>query len=396
MTFPTLLLVDDSEISRQLTLFYIKKMGLSGVGVDSGPAALEYCQQHRPDLILMDVSMPVMDGLETTARLREKFGDDWVPIIFLTGCDAPDEVVQGLQAGGDDYLAKPVNYDLLSTKIQVFLRIARMQKQIAQDAVRLSHYYQENEFEQSLALELIQRLTYRSFAGQAHIWHRLNPAKTFNGDIICRSSAPTDHEYLMLADCTGHGLTAAISALPVIDGFYELVKQYLSTRLLASGINRKLHSLLPTGRFVAAALCAIDYQQQTLSVWNGGIPCVLLLDADGNEKQRFASRHPALGILDEAVFDDQIQQHPWQSGDVLILSSDGITEAQNESGQMFGIQGIIAGARQGWPDAVGECILNALSQHLQGQNSQDDVSLLIIRLQTTASASTPPLFSQSS
>jgi len=381
MNPPTVLLVDDYEASRLITLHFIEKMGFCGIGLASGQEALEFCRHTRPDLVLMDVTMPEMDGLEATSLLRKQFGADWLPIIFLTGCDTQDEVVQGLQSGGDDYLAKPVNYELLHAKIQVFLRIARMQKQIAQDAVRLAQYYEANELEQSLALELIQRLTYRSFSGQKHIWHQLNPAVTFNGDIICRSVSAPGIEYMLLADCTGHGLTAAISALPVIDGFYELVKQYLSNRLLASGINKKLHSLLPTGRFVAAALCAIDYPNHTLSVWNGGIPCVVLLNSAGQVKQTFDSRHPALGVLDEAQFEDAVIVESWQSGDVLILSSDGITEARDEYECMFGIEGIIRAAQQGWPRDIGPSILRALHTHLHGQNTKDDVSLLVIKLE---------------
>jgi len=381
MTLPSILLVDDSEMSCQITMHYINKMGLSGISVDRGSKALEYCRHNRPDLILMDVSMPDMDGLETTIRLRKQLGDDWIPIIFLTGCDTNEEAVLGLKAGGDDYLVKPVNQDLLAAKIQVFLRIAGMQQQIAQDAIRLAHYYQENEEEQTLALELIQRLTYRFFSGQQHIWYHLNPAKTFNGDLICRTVAPQGVEYLLLADCTGHGLTAAISALPVIDGFYELVNQYLSLSLLASGINKKLHSLLPTGRFVASAAGAIDYSSHTLSVWNGGIPCVLLLGDGGQIKQTFISNHPALGVLEEAEFDQTITVQSWQAGDVLLMSSDGITEACNEQGEMFGIAGVASAARKGWPDRIGDSILDALKLHLHGSNSKDDVSLLIFKLQ---------------
>jgi DNA-binding response OmpR family regulator len=380
MTFPSILLVDDSELSCQITMHYINKMGMTGISVDSGIKALEYCRHSRPDLILMDVSMPEMDGLETTSRLREQLGGDWIPIIFLTGCDTNEEAVQGLKAGGDDYLVKPVNQDLLSAKIQVFLRIASLQQQIARDAIRLAHYYEANEAEQTLALELIQRLTYRYFSGQQHIWHHLNPAETFNGDLICRSVSPDGIEYVLLADCTGHGLTAAISALPVIDGFYELVNQYLSLPLLASGINKKLHSLLPTGRFVASVAGAIDYTRHTLSIWNGGIPCVVLLDRQGRIKQTFSSDHPALGVLDETLFDHSISLQDWQAGDVLIMSSDGITEARNDQGEMFGIEGIVAATRQGWPDRIGPSILDTLKQHLQGKESNDDVSLLVIHL----------------
>ncbi|MBV8048845.1 MAG: SpoIIE family protein phosphatase [Paludibacterium sp.] len=379
-----ILLVDDNEFTLDLQVHYLEQAGLTCHGVNSGQQAVDFCRQHRPDLIVMDMAMPEMDGMQTTVALRQLFGDDWVPILFLSAYDEEDQVLAGLASGGDDYLTKPVKPEFLLAKIRVFLRIASLQRQIAQDAVRLARYYEENEFEQTLALELIQRLTYRSFVGQAHIWHRLHPAGIFNGDIICRSDAALNTEHFLLADCTGHGLTAAISALPVIDGFYELVKQYLSTSLLASGINKKLHSLLPTGRFVAAALCSIDYDRHTLSVWNGGIPCALLIGPGGQLRHAFDPRCPPLGILDEDEFDSTLEVANWQEGDLLVLTSDGITEASTPQGEQFGLAGVLSAIKSSWPDAVGSSILNAVKQHLNGDDAKDDVSLLIIQLHRPA------------
>jgi CheY-like chemotaxis protein len=375
-----ILLVEDSASTRQTMTLLLDKMNYGCIAVDSGQTALEYCARQRPDLILMDVAMPDMDGHETTRRLRAALGDDWLPIIFLTGMTSNDDMLQALQAGGDDFLTKPVRYELLQAKIQVFLRIASMQRQITHDAVCLARYYEENEFEHTLALELIQRLTYRSFVGQRHIWHHLNPAGVFNGDIICRSTSAPGIEHFMLSDCTGHGLTAAISALPVIDGFYELVKQYLSTSLIASGINKKLHSLLPTGRFVAAVLCSVDYRNQTLSVWNGGIPCALLFGADGHLKQVFKSTQPPLGILDEDTFGSMPGQCKWDDGDMVVLASDGITEAANDIGHQFGLEGVSRAVQQSGAALPGERILAALAQHLSGIEAKDDVSLLVVQL----------------
>lgn len=160
--------------------------------------------------------MPVMDGVEATAKLRSQFGDVWVPIIFLTTHSELELVVTVLKAGGDDYLFKPVNLDLLSAKINVFLRIAEMQKQISQDALRLEKYYARNESEQELAVEMLQRLSERFSLAQPHLWHHLRPAENFSGDFICRSVLTSGIEHFLLADCTDHGLAAAISALPAI------------------------------------------------------------------------------------------------------------------------------------------------------------------------------------
>ncbi|BEV71308.1 MULTISPECIES: PP2C family protein-serine/threonine phosphatase [unclassified Paludibacterium] len=380
MPLPLILLVDDDVAALSPLVLFLQQAGFRCTGVHSGQEALAFCQNHRPDLVVMSLQMTGMDGLQLTDQLRKQFVDEWMPIIFLSSDDDADHILAGLTVGGDDYLCKPANPDMLLAKIRVFLRISRLQRQLTDDAVRLARYYEENEFEQTLALELIQRLTYRSFVGQAHIWHTLHPAGIFNGDIICRSHSAPGLEHFLLADCTGHGLTAAISALPVIDGFYELVKQFLSTSLLAGGINKKLHSLLPTGRFVAAALCSIDYLHRTLSIWNGGIPCALLIGRGGQLKHGFPSRYPPLGILDEADFDNTLQQVHWEDGDLLVLSSDGITEASNLKGDQFGLSGVQHAIEHGWPDAVGNSILEALSRHLDGDDAKDDVSLLVVRL----------------
>lgn len=381
MALPMILLVDDDRAVLSLLAHFLVHAGYRCTRVESGEDAVDYCRQHRPDLVVMDINMPQMDGLQATAQLREHFGDDWIPILFLSADNDPQQVLAGLNVGGDDYLVKPINPALLLAKIRVFLRITRLQRQMIQDAGRLARYYEENEFEQTLALELIQRLTYRSFVGQPHIWHTLHPAGIFNGDIICRTHCAPGIEHLLLADCTGHGLTAAISALPVIDGFYELVNQHLSSSLLASGINKKLHSLLPTGRFVAAALCSIDYFHHQLAVWNGGIPCVLLIGPGGALKQAFLSQYPPLGILEEQQFENTLVRADWQDGDMLVLSSDGITEACGPQGEQFGLDGIRRAIQHGWPHAVGDSILEAVHQHLQGDDVKDDVSLLIVRLQ---------------
>jgi CheY-like chemotaxis protein len=379
MSSTTILLVEDSATNRYFIEQFIMELGYRCVSAKNGLEAVAFCQNQLPDLILMDVIMPEMDGLQATTELRRMFGEHWVPIIFLTSLNELESVVQGLKAGGDDYLAKPVSFDLLSAKIHVFLRIAEMQNQINQDAVRLEKYYRENEFEQQLALELIERLISLRTSTPSHIWQYLSPAAGFNGDLIIICPTPAGGEHIMLADCTGHGLTAAISALPAIDCFHEMTEAGCDMADIVRGVNQKLHRLLPGGRFVAAALIAIEPGRGTLRIWNGGVPCVLLFDEQGEVTARCKSSHPALGVLAAEDFDDSMQTLEWRPSQVLVVSSDGITEAKDGAGAMFGLSGVEAAVRQGWPQAIGESVLSSAKAHMLGGVACDDISLLVIR-----------------
>ncbi|MCD4500213.1 SpoIIE family protein phosphatase [Chromobacterium vaccinii] len=379
MPSTTILLVEDSATNRYFIEQFIQKLGYLCVSAKNGVEAVEYCRSKVPDLVLMDVIMPEMDGLQATTELRKLFGEHWVPIIFLTSLNELESVVSGLKAGGDDYLAKPVSFDLLTAKIHVFLRIAEMQNQINQDAIRLEKYYQENEFEQQLALELMERLIRLRTSRPDHVWQYLSPAAGFNGDLIIICQSPGGGEHIMLADCTGHGLTAAISALPAIDCFHEMTEAGCDMPAIVRGVNQKLHKLLPSGRFVAAALIAIDSAGRQARVWNGGVPCVLLFNARGEVEARCKSDHPPLGVLPADAFDDGMQTLAWQPSQTLVVSSDGITEAKDSQGAMFGLPGVEAAVRRGWPDRIGETVLEAVKAHRQGGAASDDVSLLVIR-----------------
>ncbi|MEO9386524.1 PP2C family protein-serine/threonine phosphatase [Chromobacterium phragmitis] len=379
MSSTTILLVEDSATNRYFIEQFILELGYRCVSAKNGLEAVEYCRNQVPDLILMDVIMPEMDGLQATTELRKLFGEHWVPIIFLTSLNELESVVVGLKAGGDDYLAKPVSFDLLSAKIHVFLRIAEMQNQINQDAIRLEKYYEENEFEQQLALELIERLIRQRTSRPDYIWQYLSPAAGFNGDLIIICQPPGGGEHIMLADCTGHGLTAAISALPAIDCFHEMTESGCGMDAIARGVNQKLHKLLPGGRFVAAALITTDPSGSEVRVWNGGVPCVLLFNDKGEVEARCKSAHPPLGVLPADAFDDDMQTISWQAGQTLVVSSDGITEAKDGRGAMFGLAGVEAAVKAGWPDRIGDSVLAAAKAHMVGGVASDDVSLLVIR-----------------
>lgn len=124
------LVVDDSEVERVRVRALLEKLGHEVVLASNGVDALEAYAATQPDLILLDVMMPVMDGLEAARRIRA-LPVPWTPIVFLSGNVEPEDIALGIEAGGDDYLSKPVNGVVLGAKILAMQRIATMKSLIS-------------------------------------------------------------------------------------------------------------------------------------------------------------------------------------------------------------------------------------------------------------------------
>jgi len=117
------LIVDDSPTIRAALRGLVEKMGHSVVEVADGSEALQIFRRDRPDLVLIDVVMPVMDGYEAARQMRGIRPDEWVPIIFLSSKEADQDLDRAIEAGGDDYLVKPVSFVVLNAKIRALQRI---------------------------------------------------------------------------------------------------------------------------------------------------------------------------------------------------------------------------------------------------------------------------------
>lgn len=121
MSTPHILVVDDDiEVARSIEVSLRKQYQV--FTVYSGVEALKDARRHRPDLIILDVVMPGMDGLETCRQLRTDPALADVPILFLTALGRPEDRIAGLRAGGDDYLTKPFNLEELQLRIKAILR----------------------------------------------------------------------------------------------------------------------------------------------------------------------------------------------------------------------------------------------------------------------------------
>jgi len=137
-----ILVVDDNKLIRQMVSAIIVHEGYTSFAADGAQEAFSILENNDIDLILMDVEMPDINGFDLTRQIRERFAEQWIPIIFLSGQTDEQHLAKGIDAGGDDYLTKPVNGVILSAKIRAMSRIAQMKADLDeanQKLVRLTH-----------------------------------------------------------------------------------------------------------------------------------------------------------------------------------------------------------------------------------------------------------------
>jgi len=252
------------------------------------------------------------------------------------------------------------------------------ERHLRESAALLQLYHDEAEAEAELARELIERQLQRPGLGDAQLHYWLMPANNFSGDIVAAMRSRRGRRYAMLADATGHGLAAAISALPVLSIFYSLAEADAQLPELVREINSQLCQSMPVGRFVAAALVCIDETTGSGEIWVGGVPDALLLGGSGEVRERFPSRHLALGVIDGDASLWEVSRFVWQPGAQLLLYSDGLIEACDAQGAAFGEERLLAALAGKAATARGEAIRGALTQHLANAPAHDDISLLVL------------------
>ncbi|MDP2869270.1 PP2C family protein-serine/threonine phosphatase [Methyloversatilis sp.] len=367
----TVLVVDDTLIGRATVSALVRRLGYRCIEASDGAAALQAFRSARPDIVLMDVVMPGMDGLEATRELRRLCAGIWLPILLLSARSDDDDMIAGLEAGADDYLSKPIRRAILAAKLSACARQLALQAD-------MNNYRAEQEAEIEFARGVIERQVQGKAVSDPRVRYSVTPTTQFSGDIVAVSRAPSGALYALLADATGHGLAAAISVLPVLQVFFGMAAKNLSLGLMAGEINRHLMSSLPIGRFVAASMVRLD--EGFGELWVGGTPEVLWLDRSGAVRERFASANLPLGIDADDPLNVPPRHFRWTPGDQLVLCSDGLLEAHAPSGDAFGSARLERLLGDNPPAHRHDAVRRALDVHLDGASAHDDVSLLVIDL----------------
>lgn len=382
------LVVDDEPANCRLLSLMLNKEGFRTLESHSGEEALACFAAERPDIVFMDVMLPGIDGLEATRRIKDMAGMDFVPVIFLTALSDDRSLLRCVEAGGDDFLSKPFNFTRLKARVLAMERVRNLQRTLAAKQQMLSALLEQDREEQLLAERVLSRAVTNRNVAFDKIGVIQRSAAIFSGDLVLTQRLPDGGLRLLVGDFTGHGLAAAMAALPVADTFHAMTLKGISDELVLCEINRKLYQMLPADRFMGVCLMTISGQADTLCWWNGGMPSAWLRTAGG--LQELPSHALPLGILPELSPQEYPQCVALHWGDGLLTMSDGFLEARNESGQMLGHAGfdsILHGWRHGSPVLPTLCA--ALDRHCAATEQADDIAVAEILLDSALFASAP-------
>lgn len=376
------LVVDDTELNRLLLQAMLEEQGFSVLCADSGEQALAMFQSHDIDIVFMDIMMPGIDGYETTRRIKALSGDKMVPIIFLTALTDEESLMRCVEAGGDDFLIKPFKMGILQARMWAVERTRDLFRRVYSQREQLHELLDQSQREQAIAESVFSgAVTSHNYQPPGvHFW--LKPAATFNGDLFLAAKRPAGGLHVMLGDFTGHGLAAAVGALPVSEVFRSMTLKGFSIRAIVQELNNKLWQLLPADMFMAAVVASFDDESNRLEVINAGMPEAYLLDgASGAIKQAYTSHLFPLGINQDIR--DLLKSYPQETatGDRLILYSDGVTEAENQRAEPFGLERLkrnfsVLASGIAVSDAVDEALAGFVGQH----KPHDDLSFAEIEL----------------
>jgi DNA-binding response OmpR family regulator len=364
----TVLLVEDEKSQAMLIAALLGQYGHKVHMAYTGEQAIDLFRQIKPDLVLMDVILPGINGYEATKAIRAEH-KEWVPIIFLSGRSEKADRLYALKVGGDDFFPKPVDPIELVAKMNVMSRIHRMQKQ-------LNQYVATHEEEDELAAYVMGRYLNASDHDPRVEYSILSASHHFSGDAISVALPPDGGLNIMMVDAMGHGLPAAINVLPAIQAFFAMSKKGMPLDVLVPEINDKVRELSPPGRFLAGTFLHLDPTASTLSGWIGGTPKIYLYSA--GKMQSVSSSNLSLGIRPSNTLDFEFFSAPWHNDSILVTCTDGVLESQGPDGNDLG-ENWIFGVIQKYGNALDERLFDKIwKESLGGNKPHDDASILIV------------------
>ncbi|MBK1693170.1 serine/threonine protein phosphatase [Chromatium weissei] len=375
------LVVDDDSSSRHLLARMLHHEGFRvEEACDGEEAVTKFTALYSQiDIVFMDALMPRMDGFEATRRIKALNKLDFVPLIFQSALQDEDTLLRGIEAGGDDFITKPYNHAVLRARILAMERVRDLQRRVAAEHLPLLELLEREDEEQVLAERIFSQAIKNRNVATDQLGLLLRPAAMFSGDLVLTQHLPDGGLRVLLGDFTGHGLAAAVAALPVADAFHAMTRKGVENEEILAELNRKLYQLLPIERFMAACLISISGDGQMLHWWNGGLPSAWLRTQDGLHE--LASHTLPLGILPELPDSAELRQHALQLGDSLLMFSDGLLEAQNCDGIPFE-NAAFRPTLKAWQhtETVFSKMIDALDNHCLNTEQADDIAVVEIPL----------------
>jgi sigma-B regulation protein RsbU (phosphoserine phosphatase) len=338
------LVVDDEAPIRDILSFYLKRSGYQVLLAENGQQALEEMAKLQPDLILSDLRMPVMSGDELCQRVKGNPATRDIYFMMVTALDGTASKIGGLSMGADDMISKPFHAPEVMAKVESAFRIIGMQKEIKRQNQELTRYQERMQAELSLAARLQMGLL-PHLPGQASFiryTHRYLPAEGIGGDIYAISPLPDGAVALMIADVSGHGVTAALISAMVKTSFESQLRLGGQPLDWANAMNRDLaHSTLAE-QFATAFLARLDPQKNEIRYVAAGHDAPFRIpqgSLPGEHKPEILpGKGFMLGIDETLTYEERTAT--FEKADRLILFTDGLVEVERDDMTFLGHEGL--------------------------------------------------------
>ena len=390
-----ILVVDDDATERRIAEVVLRRAGHDVVLAGDGEEALAVFERAAPDIAVLDIFMPKIDGYDVAALLKRKSAGAFLPIIFLTGQTDSKILAHCVTSGGDDFLSKPFEPTILLAKITAFGRIRELHAEVLRRNEIIARQQAHLGIEMQAAERIMRRITKGDALESPCLRYAISPCSLFNGDLLLGARTPDGALHLLLADFMGHGLPAAIGAIPAAEVFYAMSERGRGIDEIALELNRKLRRCLGAGMFAAAALVRIEAARRLGEVWNGGLPDILVA-RDGGIVHRFESRHTMLGVVDADRGYGATEGLVIASTERLLLYTDGVTEARAPTGEMYSEARLVQAVEKADPDGVFAAILAELVAWKCGAENDDDTTLIEVDCGREMGAPAPHLVAMDS
>lgn len=374
----TILLVDDAPANIQVANSILKDTYKVRIATD-GKKALELADATPPpDLVLLDVMMPEMDGYEVCRRLKQKAETRDIPVIFLTGQTEIEDETKGFQVGAVDYIHKPFSPAIVKARVQTHLMLRGIREQLE---YQLTMIRKELETARQIQLSILPT-SVPNIEG-LDITARYIPMTSVAGDFYDFIVVDDKHLGILVADVSGHGMPAALIASMLKIALASQVSHAMDPALVLSGLNQALCGKFQH-HYVTAGYLFVDMAKKTLSYAGAGHPPMLLWRTSSGGVRELEENGLFLGMFPWATYSSL--EIPLGDGDRCLLYTDGIPETTNRSGVEFGAEHFrqfLATEQNASANQFADSLLAEVSRWASrkpDEEADDDITMVAIRV----------------
>jgi len=372
-----LLLVDDAPVNIQIAQAILKEDYRLRIATD-GVKALELVKlKPEPDLILLDVAMPGIDGYEVCARLKADAETRDIPVIFLTGKTDTEDETRGFAVGAVDYIHKPFSPAVVRARVRTHLALREAREQLE---TRLADIEKELELARNIQATILPKDVPR--IPGLDVAARYVPMTAVAGDFYDFLLVDPKRFGALVADVSGHGVPAALVASMLKIAFPAQAPNAADPARVLAGLNQALCGKFER-HFVTAAYLFFDTEKGTIDYAGAGHPPIVLYDRAKGSARAVQQNGLFLGMFPAGKYSSL--RLPFAPGDRCVVCTDGILEACNPKEAEFGLDGLqkVVEAEPDLPsDAFADRLLEAVTRwtgRSSAESNDDDVTLLAVR-----------------